>query len=137
MQSRIIWNSSNSSIIGFSMSPEEFVSLHDVYEGLSEDEKSQKTAYVLQFLWRDLSSDYDVVGPYFTYSSSIEVQALHTMLVRTMLAFTQFDLRVRALVCDGASSNLSMLKLLCHHTNNEIDISQPSFISPFDGNECI
>ena len=55
------------------------------------------------------------------------------MLVRTMLAFTQFDFRVRALVCDGASSNLSMLKLLCHHANNEIDISQPSFMSPFDG----
>ena len=52
------------------------------------------------------------------------------MVVRTMLAFTQFDFRVRALVCDRASSNLSMLKLLCHHTNNEI---QSSFISPFDG----
>lgn len=136
MQSRVIWNSSNSAIIGYAISSEDFVSLHDVYEGLCEDEKCQKTAYVVQFLWRDLSSDFDVVGPYFNCSSSLETQSLHAMVTRTMLAFTQFGFGVRALLCDGASSNLSLLKLLCGHTNNEVDISQPSFKSPFDG-KCV
>jgi hypothetical protein len=114
------------------MSAEDFVSLYDVYEGLQEDDKCQKTAYILQFLWRDLSSDFDIVGPYFNCSSSIETLSFHAMVIRTMLVFSQFCFGVRALLCDGASSNLSLLKLLCGHTNNEVDINQPSFKSLFD-----
>ena len=64
VQSRLIWNSSNSSILGYAMSSEDFISFHDVYDGISEDERCQKTMYMLQFLWRDLSSDFNVVGPY-------------------------------------------------------------------------
>ena len=114
------------------MSSDDFSSLHDVYDGLSEDEKCQKTTYVVQFLWRELSSDFDIVGPYFNCSSSMEAQFLHSVVTRTMLAGFQ----VRALVCDGASSNLSLFKVLCGYTNCEtIDIAQPSFKSPFDGKD--
>ncbi len=115
------------------MSSEDFISQHDVYDGLSENEKCQKTAYMVQFLWRDLSLDFDVVGPYFSCSSSLETQSLHAMVTRTMLVFSQFGFSIRALLCDGASSNLSLLKLLCGYTNQEVDITQPSFKSPFDG----
>ena len=118
------------------MSFDDFSSLHDVYDSLSEDEKCQKTTYVVQFLWRDLSSDFDVVGPYFNCSSSMETQFLHSMVTRTMLAFSQFGFQVRALLCDGASSNLSLFKVLCGYTNCEtIDITKPSFKSPFDGKD--
>ena len=113
------------------MSSEDLISLHNVYEGLCMDEK---TAYIVQFLWRDLSSDFDMVGPYFNSSSSLETQSLHAMVIRTMLVFSQFSFGVRALLCDdGASSNLSLMKLLCGYTNNEVDISQPSFKSSFEG----
>uniref|UniRef100_A0A1X7V092 Uncharacterized protein n=1 Tax=Amphimedon queenslandica TaxID=400682 RepID=A0A1X7V092_AMPQE len=37
------------------------------------------------------------------------------------------------LLCDGASSKLSLLKLLCGYVNNDNDIQQPWFKSPFDG----
>ena len=51
-----------------------------------------------------------------------------------MLAFCQFGFSVRALLCDGASSNLSLLKLLCGNINHEdVDLSETSFKSPFDG----
>lgn len=103
------------------MSSEDFVSLQDVFKGLSEKEKCQKTAYIVQFLWRDLSSSFDVVGPYFSYSASLETQSLHSMVIRTMLAFSQFGFSVRALLCDGASSNSSLFKLMCGF-NNEVDI---------------
>ncbi len=116
------------------MSSDEFLSLHDVYEDLNDEEKCQKTCYILQFLWRDLSSNFDAIGPYFNCSSSVEMQFLHSMVVRTMLAFCQFGFYVRALLCDGASSNLSLLKLLCDYTNDEdITIQNPWFKSPFDG----
>uniref|UniRef100_A0A1X7SZ13 Transposable element P transposase-like RNase H domain-containing protein n=1 Tax=Amphimedon queenslandica TaxID=400682 RepID=A0A1X7SZ13_AMPQE len=133
VQSRIIWNSSNSAIIGYSMSSDDFISLHDVYQGLSEEEKCQKTSYVIQFLWRDLSSSFDVVGPYYTCPSSIETKFFHSIVTRTMLVFSQFGFHIRALLCDGASNNLSLLKVFCGYVNNEKDIQAPWFKSPFDG----
>ncbi len=94
----------------------------------------EDSIYMVQFMWRDLSSDFDVLGSYFNCSSSLEAQSLHSMVVRTMLAFSQFGFVVRALLCDGASSNLSLLKLLCGYSNCEdVDLLDSSFKSPFDG----
>lgn len=116
------------------MSSDDFSNLHDVYEGLDVNEKCQKTVYILQFLWRDISSDFDLIGPYFDCASTMEAQYIHGMITRTMLALSQFRFRVRALLCDGGSNNLSVLKLLCGYKNNEgTDIAAPSFKSPFDG----
>uniref|UniRef100_A0A1X7V628 Transposable element P transposase-like RNase H domain-containing protein n=1 Tax=Amphimedon queenslandica TaxID=400682 RepID=A0A1X7V628_AMPQE len=133
VQSKIIWNSSNSSITGYAMSSSDMASLHDVYEGLDEEEESKKTEYVLQFLWRDISSEFDVIGPYFTISGTIEAQHLHTLVMKTLLVFNQFEFRVRCLLCDGASGNLALLKELCAHKKGK-DISA-NFVSPFDGNK--
>ena len=102
----------NSSIMGYAVSSEELASLHDIYEELDSTESSQKTTYELQFLWRDLTSSFDAVGPFFSLSGSIDCQDLYSMVVRTMLAFHEFNFHVRALLCDGASSNLSLLKVL-------------------------
>ena len=83
------------------MSSEDLKSLHDVYDSLDTDEKCQKTSYVIQFLWRDLSSDFDAIGPYFTVSSTMESKFLHSIVTKTMLAFSQYGFSIRALVCDG------------------------------------
>ena len=91
----------------------------------------KKTTYILQFLWRDLSSDFDVVGPHFNCSSTMEAQSLHSIVIQTTLALCRFGFRVRAFLCDGASSNLSLLKLLCGYTSGEVE--KPWFKSPFDG----
>lgn len=116
------------------MSSDEFTSLHDVYQGLVDDDKCQKTQYVVQFLWRDLSSDFDAIGPHFTCSTTMETAHLHSMVIRTMLSFCQFGFLIRALLCDGASTNLSLLKKFCGYSNDEeIEIRQPWFKSPFDG----
>ena len=132
VQSRVIWNSANSAIMGFAMSSDDYASLHDVYESLDTDEKCQKTSYIIQFLWRDLSSEFDVIGPYFTVSSTMESKFLHSMVTRTMLAFVQHGFSARALLCDGASSNLSLLKLMCGVDDESAPI-EPWFQSPFDG----
>ena len=130
VQSRVIWNSANSAIMGFAMTSDDFSSLHDIYEDLDREEQCQKTTYVVQFLWRDLSSDFDVLGPYFNIPSTMEAKYLHSLVTRTMLAFTQFGFGVKALLSDGASSNLSLMKLFCGHKDDSQKLT-PSFISPF------
>ena len=94
--------------------------------------KCQKTTYIMQFLWRELTSDFDIIGPYFTCPSTVETRFLHSVVTRTVLAFTQFGFGVRTLLCDGASTNLSLLKLLCGHSN-DLDSITPWFTPPFDG----
>ena len=84
------------------------------------------------FLWRDLSSDFNVLGPYFTLPCTMEAQYLHSLVTKTMLLFHQYDFHIRCLLCDGASSNLSLLKTFCG-CQEEDNIASPWFLSPFDG----
>ena len=42
----------------------EMSSLANIYQTLDQDTATQ-TSYILQFLWRDLTSDFDIIGPYF------------------------------------------------------------------------
>ncbi|XP_044171448.1 uncharacterized protein LOC114975022 isoform X1 [Acropora millepora] len=62
---KIQWNSRNNEFIGHSLTPDDMVSLHDIYEELNANQKKMRASYVFQFLWRDLSSEFDVIGPYF------------------------------------------------------------------------
>ena len=68
----LIWNSRSHQLIGPAMSREELASLNDVYRFLEDDDKTKQTSYILQFLWRDLTSPFDVVGPYFTSLDPLE-----------------------------------------------------------------
>ena len=111
------------------MSSNEFQSLHDLYEGIDPEEECHRTTYILQFLWRDLTSNFDAIGPYFILSSTMEAQYLYGMVTRTMLTFHKYGFAIRCLLCDGASSNLSLLKILCCHTEGNT-IDSPWFLSP-------
>ncbi len=44
------------------MTHEQLTTLADVYEELKEGQVN-KTTYILQFMWRDISSKYDIIGP--------------------------------------------------------------------------
>lgn len=114
------------------MSSDDMKSLHDIYEALDEDESCQKTTYILQFLWRDLSSDYDVVGPYFTLSSTMDAKQTYSFVISTMTAFHKYGFKVRCLVCDGASSNMAVMKTF-GSTKEDSDGFSASFVSPLDG----
>ena len=111
------------------MSSDEFQSLYNIYEGNLEG--CHKTTYVLQFMWRDLTSNFDVIGPYFTLSSTIEATSLY-LVTKTMLAFHKYNFSIRCLLCDGASSNLALLKMFCCHEEGK-DIVSLWFLSPLDG----
>ena len=50
-----------------------------------------------------------------------------------MLAFCLFGFNIHAPLCDGTSSNLSLLKLFCGFTISDNEILDPWFKSPFDG----
>ena len=56
---KLLWSSRNQKFI-------ELTSLCDVYKTLSPDYGQRQTSYFLQTLWRDFTSDFDVIGPHYS-----------------------------------------------------------------------
>ena len=143
--SRLMWNSRSQKIIGLAMSPDDMSSLHDAYQLVDEASASKQTSYILQFLWRDLTSSFDVVGPYFTSSSQLESKFIVSCILQCLRIFHLYGFHTSALVCDGASANVSALKSTCgtsgaygvRSTATDRHKIEPYFSNPFDPNRKI
>ena len=115
------WNLKGAGITGFAMDEEELKVLHDVFSSVSQP-RAQKASYILQFLWRDLTG-YDAVGPYFSIASSVGSGTLQEAIMLTLKAFHAHGFKVAILLCDGASSNLSGLKIFTGHQRAQLPVS--------------
>ena len=91
----------------------EMQTLQDVYESIDADSKMQKTAYLLQTLWRDLTSKFDIIGPYYTSASGLKSKFLLPCIMDAIYQFHLFTFETSVIICNGASANLSLLKALC------------------------
>ena len=111
IQMKVAWNLKGAGITGYSASEDELKVLHDVYSTAVQP-GSQKASYIVQFLWRDLTSGFDLIGPYFPIESSMSSSVLQELITLRLKAFSSYGVKVAILLCDGASSNLTVLKLL-------------------------
>ena len=59
---QLMRNSSNQTLTGLAMTSKDMSLLVDVYQLLQTPQTTAQTSYILQFLWRDLTSGYDIVG---------------------------------------------------------------------------
>lgn len=114
--SRLMWNSRNHKLIGLSMNSDDQASLGDIYQSLLDGNSVQQTSYILQFLWRDLTSDFDIVGPYFTYSKTTESKFVLSCVYESIKLFYMYGLNTSLIVCDGASTNLVVIKATHGHS---------------------
>ena len=89
--------------MGHALTADDMVSLHDVYEELKAP---------MQFLWCDLTSDFDVIGPYYSSGKGLECKFIMSCLMTTIQAFHIYGFNTSAVVCDGASANLKAIKYL-------------------------
>ena len=102
------------------------------YQSLDE-----KTNYIMQFLWRDLTSSFDVVGPYYCSNGTLECNGV---VLQTIKTFHLFEFETSLLVCDGASWNLSAIKQtlgvsgVFGRDTSQADPNaiSPSFANPFN-----
>ena len=84
---QLVWNSRNHQLVGLAMTPKDLASLNDVYELLKSPSTNKQTSYVLQFIWRDLTSKFDIVGPYFTSLSTVDCQFVVAGVFETIELF--------------------------------------------------
>ena len=70
---KLLWNSRNQKFVGHAMTHDEMTTLCDVYQTLQPSFHQKRTSYVLQTLWQDLTSDFDIVGPHYTSEGTVSV----------------------------------------------------------------
>lgn len=118
------------------MTPREMASLQDVYEEIKTP-KSLKAGYQMQFLWRDLTSDFDVIGPYFSSNAGLESKFIISCLMTSIHAFHINGFKTMAVVCDGASANLKAIKYLttersgAYGINDDPNVDEPHHVKPW------
>ncbi len=113
--SRLMWNSRNQQLIGLSMSHSDQASLADIYQ-LLIGERVEQTSYILQFIWRDLTSNFDLIGPCFTCSKAMESKFILSCVYESLKLFYNHGLNTSLIVCDGASTNLVVIKATHGHS---------------------
>ncbi len=90
---KVMWNSRNGRMVGLAMDPCISPSLSD----LDPDniEKEQRAAeYFLQFLWRDVSSSFDIIGPHYSTVRSMDAHFTYACLMDCIDAFQAFKFKV-------------------------------------------
>lgn len=90
--------------------------------------------FALQFLFRDLTSDADIIGPYFLAGKTMDSRTLFPCV--GLVLFESYNLRIRALIMDGASYNLSLVQYICDRSfgaKGSLAESSASFPNPITG----
>ena len=95
----------------------------------------------MQTLWRDLTTDCDILGPYYTSNGPFNAKEMLACVMEALRKFHCHGFDVYAMVCDGASSNLTMVKMLLGkqgHFATNASLPNPhftkcDFINPFTG----
>ena len=71
-----------------------------------------------------MTSGYDLVGPYFPIEASITSNTLEEFVMLCLKAFTSYGFKVPIILCDGASSNLTVLKILTGYERKELPVNE-------------
>ena len=141
VMAKVLFNVKSEKFLGLAMSMEEMKGMHDIFHDLLSD-KPIPAEYILQYLWRDLTSNFDVIGPFFSLKSTINHTVIIETLFQTLKAFHEYGFQTRAVVCDGASSNLAAIKLICNKKRGAFGVNEnsadpfrinSSFANPMDG----
>ena len=76
-----------SKIIGLAITEQNRASLHDVFQLFDKDHRVRQTSYFLQFLWRDVTPCFDIVGPYFSSEDTMNAKIMCACVLETVKPF--------------------------------------------------
>ena len=107
--SKILGNSRSHEVYGLAMADEGMVSLCDVFAEL-KGKKTKRAEYVLQFMWHDMSSSFDVHGPYFTTHSCLDAKFILAWVLDTLRLLHDIGFKTCAVMCDGTARSVSVIK---------------------------
>ena len=109
---KVHYHAKTGKFVGLAMNSDELGSLHGIYQTWQPDHKVQKVSYVLQFLWRCIASDFNILGPYYTSTGGTKAKFILSTLSDAMHLFQLYGFITKVIVCDGTSNNLAAIKIL-------------------------
>ena len=71
---------------------------------------------MLQFVWCDLSSKYDIISPYYSSAQGFDSKFTMACLQDALYFFEAYSFHALAIIGDGASWNHTVFKQLCGHS---------------------
>ena len=89
IQMKVAWNLKGGGITGFTMAEDELPILCDVYSSVIQS-GCQKASYIVQFVWRGLTSGYDMIGPYFPVPNSMDANTLQQFFMLCLKSFSAY-----------------------------------------------
>ena len=97
VKAKLQWNSRDNSLVGYAMNEEDMASLTDIFQFIHKDKPAPRTDYIMQTLWRDHSSNCDIIGPYYTSSGTMTSSFTLACITDAMRKFHAYGFKV--LVC--------------------------------------
>lgn len=85
-------------------------SLIDVYKSYCGQDSAETGESALVFLYRDLTSDFDCIGPHFLFAKCANANVLWILTFEAMRLFHRNGLETYALIFDSATTNMKMVK---------------------------
>jgi hypothetical protein len=79
---------------GLAMDADEQITIKDIFKDLDVTGEREPAEYFLQFLWRDWSSKFDIIGPHFPSVKSITAAFMHGCLLDALHAFQMYKFMV-------------------------------------------
>ena len=87
MKQKLYLHSRSHHLVGLAMSPQEQANLQDIFAIFDPTSRIKQTNYILQFLWQDLTSNFDIVGPYFTSENPMTAKYVMACVLETVKLF--------------------------------------------------
>ena len=97
VQSKLQWNSCDNSLVGYAMTQDDMASFSDIFQYIHKDESVPKTDYVMQTLWRDHSSNCDIIGPYYASNGTMTSAFTYSCIMDAMRIFHAYGFKVMLL----------------------------------------
>lgn len=79
---QVIWNTKTNWIVGLAIDIENLPLLHEIFRVLDGDHRTHQASYFLQFMWRDITSNFDAIGPYLTQRTILTLKPQYLAFLR-------------------------------------------------------
>ncbi len=75
--SKVLGNSKNHKFLGTALNDTEQATLCDLYTKDQSTDQLKGSSYMIQFIWRDLTSKYDMIGPIIVFHTAQHQRTFH------------------------------------------------------------
>ncbi len=91
---KLAYNSKSHEVYGTAISENKFASLFDVFEEYKGSSGSKLGQFALLTLWKDLTSNYEILGPYWVTDKTMDSEYLWSCLFESMRLFAAYNFQV-------------------------------------------